>query len=314
MTEWELLKKVSVSFFLGFFWLGGNLYSQTKKTDAIKQVTIRPGEVLLLKFPVLDSIKDGEIVCGDQRFKHEIKNGEVTAYISESYFSEFVSKECAWKSKIDPLLSHALVKLKVKTKKFPQEFLKVDSKKVQLSDKDFERAKEEQEILNLIFAKSSDELLFNGPFQKPLKSTITSYYGIQRVYNKVKKGQHLGTDFRAPIGHAVPAANRGKVVMAQDLFFSGKTVIIDHGLEIFTIYGHLSEFQVKVNDMVEAGQILAKSGNPGRSSGPHLHWGVKVGNNFVDGLQLVELTTKEYGHGRKKPTSASQGIQSAHSN
>ena len=79
------------------------------------------------------------------------------------------------------------------------------------------------------------------------------------------------------------------MALAQELFFSGNTVIVDHGLGIYTFYGHLSEIDVKAGDEVESGQVLGKVGATGRVTGPHLHWGLTVERARVNPLQLVKL-------------------------
>jgi murein DD-endopeptidase MepM/ murein hydrolase activator NlpD len=84
------------------------------------------------------------------------------------------------------------------------------------------------------------------------------------------------------------------VVLAQELFFAGNTVVIDHGLGIYTFYAHLSEIDVKVGDDLESGQVLGKVGATGRVTGPHLHWGLTVERARVNPLQLVKLLKSEY--------------------
>src|SRR5439155_23378506 len=81
-------------------------------------------------------------------------------------------------------------------------------------------------------------------------------------------------DFPSPTGTPIHAAQSGRVTLAQELFFSGNTVVVDHGLGIYTFYGHLSEMDVKVGDQLQSGQVLGKVGATGRVTGPHLHWGL----------------------------------------
>ncbi|MEK6625979.1 MAG: M23 family metallopeptidase [Bdellovibrionota bacterium] len=265
-----------------------------------REITIRPGEVRLLKFQRPEIFQQGELWCGEQKFLIQEQGADLIAFISESYFAEIEQRMCFWKT---PSVVYKIANVNIQMRTFPQEFLKVNPKTIELSKQDFERAKSEQQILSVVYANSSKILFFSTPFKRPLKSRITSYYGIQRLYNNVKKGQHLGIDFRARVGVPVPASNRGKVVMAQDLFFTGLTVIIDHGLGIFSIYGHLSSILVNVGDIVIPTTILGNSGNTVRASGPHLHWGVKVGQHLVDGLQLIEMTEKEFAHDRQNLSS-----------
>jgi murein DD-endopeptidase MepM/ murein hydrolase activator NlpD len=79
------------------------------------------------------------------------------------------------------------------------------------------------------------------------------------------------------------------VVLAEELFFAGNTVVVDHGLGIYTLYGHLSEIDAKVGDVLETGDVLGKVGATGRVTGPHLHWGLTVEKARVNPLQLVKL-------------------------
>jgi len=78
------------------------------------------------------------------------------------------------------------------------------------------------------------------------------------------------------------------------LDFTGGTVIVDHGMDIFTVYGHLSKVKAKEGQMVELGEIIGLSGNTGRSSGPHLHWGVKIHGHYINGFSLIEETKKQF--------------------
>jgi murein DD-endopeptidase MepM/ murein hydrolase activator NlpD len=96
-------------------------------------------------------------------------------------------------------------------------------------------------------------------------------------------------DFPAPNGTPVHAAQSGRVVLAEELYFSGNTVIVDHGLGIYTFYGHFSETDVKLGDTVNAGTILGKVGATGRVTGPHLHWGLTVERARVNAVDIVKV-------------------------
>ena len=145
-----------------------------------------------------------------------------------------------------------------------------------------------------LYGQSADTPYFNQPFKAPLDSFITSIYGNKRVYNNDHKSQHLGTDYRAAVGVPIPSVNRGKVLFAGDLFYTGGTVIIDHGMDIFTVYGHLSAVKTEAGKIVEPGEIVGLSGSTGRSSGPHLHWGVKIHGHYVNGYSLIDETKKHF--------------------
>lgn len=260
------------------------------KNPTIREMTIRPGEARFMEFS-LPKGKNTKLFCKNKSVKLQQTASKAMAIVTESYFSEMQPFTCQLKQK-DQVLEE--VHFKVEHKEYKAEHLNVDFKRIKLSAKDQKRADEEQLMLNKLYSRSEGRYLFTAPFKLPLNSFVTSYYGTRRVYNKKKKGQHLGTDFRAAIGVKVPAANDGKIVFAGDLFYTGWTVIIDHGLDIYTVYGHLSKTLVEAGQIVKQGDIIALSGNTGRSSGPHLHWGVKIQGDYVDGHNLVEESSKYF--------------------
>ncbi len=251
------------------------------------EVDIFPGEARLLE--VENPGGQVKFFCRDKEQKVMSTKDKILAVVVESYFSTFQKFSCKLVTDGKMLYSWQFF---VKSKKFPSEKLRVDPKKIKLSEKDQNRVIKEQEVLDKIYASSDNILHISKAFIKPLDSQITSFYGIRRIYNNQKQGQHLGVDFRANVGIKVPATNKGKIVFSGDLFYTGGTVIIDHGLEMFSVYGHLSETFAQVGDIVERGDIIGLSGNTGRSSGPHLHWGVKIQGQYVDGISLIEETKK----------------------
>ena len=126
-------------------------------------------------------------------------------------------------------------------------------------------------------------------FAWPRQDRITAPYGDLRTYNGKKQSQHFGNDIGGDSGTPVSAANAGTVVMTRDNFASGNTVLVHHGAGLYTAYFHLSAMEVKEGERVERGQLLGKVGNTGRVTGPHLHWGVKVDDLWVDGQTLLKL-------------------------
>jgi murein DD-endopeptidase MepM/ murein hydrolase activator NlpD len=116
-----------------------------------------------------------------------------------------------------------------------------------------------------------------------------SNFGKRRVLNGHPGSPHSGVDFPAPTGTPVHAAQKGRVVLAEELYFSGNTVIVDHGLGIYTFYCHFSEIDAKVGDEVIAGTVIGKVGATGRVTGPHLHWGLQVQHTRVNALELLRV-------------------------
>lgn len=243
------------------------------------KVSVEPGGIKQIDLGA--NFNSDIIICGDKKFEVGSSKENKFFVYSESYFSDLNSKKCQ--------SDNYIVNITVEDKKFPFEQLKVDKKRVSLSKKDLKRVQEEQELLNKLYSKPFQDIIPNNSFQLPIKSLVTSEYGKKRLFNKKRKSQHLGIDFRAKVGKKIEAANSGIVILSQDLFYTGFTVIIYHGLGIYTVYGHLSKLLVKDGEKVEKGKVIGLSGNSGRVTGPHLHWGVKVNGNWSNGKDLLTL-------------------------
>jgi murein DD-endopeptidase MepM/ murein hydrolase activator NlpD len=180
--------------------------------------------------------------------------------------------------------------VEVEPKKYPTTELKVDDKYVELSKSDLARALKEAKEIEAIHAKITSEPLWDKPFSVPISGeTKGTNFGHRRVFNGQPRAPHAGADLHAGLGTPVHAANRGRVVLAKDLFFTGNTVIIDHGLGVYSLYAHLSRIDVKVGQMVSNSELLGLSGATGRVTGPHLHWGMMVQGARVDPFTLVDI-------------------------
>ena len=128
------------------------------------------------------------------------------------------------------------------------------------------------------------------PFSIPIPGeTSGTNFGHRRIFNGEPRAPHAGADLRAKTGTPIHATNRGRVVLAKSLFFTGNTVILDHGMGIYSLYAHLSRLDVKVGDIINNGQQVGLSGATGRVTGPHLHWGMMVQGARVDPFTLVNL-------------------------
>ena len=143
--------------------------------------------------------------------------------------------------------------------------------------------------MRAIFDTVTPERFWDGAFHLPLKDVATGgNFGRRRVLNGQARSPHAGVDFPALKGTPVFAAQRGKVVVAEDLYYSGNTVVLDHGYGIYTLYAHLSEIDVKPGDTVENNAEIGKVGATGRVTGPHLHWGLTVQHARVNAMQIVQ--------------------------
>jgi murein DD-endopeptidase MepM/ murein hydrolase activator NlpD len=152
-----------------------------------------------------------------------------------------------------------------------------------------ERIDAEARELSDIWAHGEPQRLWSGPFVRPVPDAANSAFGTRSVYNGEARSPHSGADFLSPEGRPVKAPNAGRIVLAGARYFTGNTVIIDHGLGMFSLFAHLSEIDVKAGDTVAAGDLVGKVGATGRVTGPHLHWTVRVNGARVDPLSLLDV-------------------------
>ena len=165
----------------------------------------------------------------------------------------------------------------------------MDEEYVTPSAENVKRAEAETRLLEALWKTSTPGRLWQGNFIQPARGKMTSPFGARRVLNDKPARPHTGVDFAASAGTFVKAANAGQVVVADDLFFSGNTVVIDHGLGLYTIYAQGSKLLVKEGQSVRKGQTIARVGSTGRTTGPHLHWGCRLHGARVNALSLLRL-------------------------
>ena len=133
------------------------------------------------------------------------------------------------------------------------------------------------------------ERLWTAAFVRPVPQEANSAFGTRSIFNGKPRNAHGGADFLSPGGTPIHAPNAGRIAVARNLYFSGNTVIIDHGLGLFSMLAHLSQIEVHEGDRIAAGQLLGLVGATGRVTGPHLHWAVRAGGARVDPLSLLAL-------------------------
>lgn len=252
----------------------------------IKQ-DIYNGFAAKIEYQIDEDVKQLKLKCHDKEAGFDKIDKGIRFFVSAPY--KFKSDKFKCELSSDKFGWTTIVEFSIKPYAYKQEFLKVPKKHVDLSKEAIERWKKEVARLKEVYAAGIlDRALFSEEFRRPLNSKVTSLYGKRRVFNNKKDSWHSGIDFRARRPTPIPSSNRGKVAFTGDLFFNGKTVIIDHGLGIFTLYCHLSKIKVQEGEIIPRGEIIGLSGNTGRSSAPHLHWGVKISGNWINGFSLLD--------------------------
>ena len=181
-----------------------------------------------------------------------------------------------------------IVALPVARRRVPRERLRVSPEFAEPPDSLTERIRLEQELVQGVRQRAHETpRLWRVPFVRPRASGVTSGFGVARVFNKVLRSRHWGVDFAGRIGAPVRAANRGVVALVADLYYSGTTVLVDHGAGLVTGYFHLSRVLVVPGDTVDVGQVIGRVGSSGRVTRSHLHWFAAYGGITVDPLDLV---------------------------
>jgi len=177
----------------------------------------------------------------------------------------------------------------VMKEEYPEQRLTLPSKMVDLDKKTLARVKTESKAVHEAFAGFVPHPLWKGRFVEPVRGKISGRFGSRRVINGQPRKPHSGEDIAAPKGTPVVAMNAGMVRLTTDHFFSGKGVIVDHGLGLFSMYFHLSSVDVAHGQVVKKGQVIGKVGSTGRATGPHLHWGVRLNGARVDPYSLLAV-------------------------
>ncbi len=189
----------------------------------------------------------------------------------------------------DGTTKHIRRELLIQDKEFPVTRLWVKQEYVTPPAEALERIKVEAELLEEIYNIFTPSWLGEGPFIIPSDGEAKPNFGERRIFNNEPRSPHSGVDISSPLGAPVLACNSGKVVLANDLYYAGKTVIIDHGLGVFTLYCHFSKIIAKRGTMVKKGETIGEIGATGRVTGPHLHWGVRVSGSRIDPFSLLDL-------------------------
>jgi len=247
--------------------------------------TIAPGDPFLLRVKGLDSALHprASVFGRELRFvscgkRCQLAVGGADIAVKPGRYRVVVSAGRNKRSTVIDVQPHA----------FPILRLTLPADKVTLSEENAERVLEEENLLRALWSEQT-EMMWEGNFMLPLRNEISTQFGVKRIINGEKQSLHRGIDIRGTEGEEVRASNRGIVVLAKDLFFGGNTLVLDHGAGIYSVYMHLERFLRSRGEEVTRGDIVGYVGSTGRSSGPHLHFGVKVQDVSVNPVAFMKL-------------------------
>ena len=176
--------------------------------------------------------------------------------------------------------------LTVTARRFRTRTLSVDPAFVTPPESAAEQIAQDSRDLEAIYVRATATPWF-GSFTVPVPHAANSAFGSRSVFNGELRNIHAGADFGSPPGTPIKAPGDGEVALARDLYFSGHTVVIDHGLGLVSVLAHMSTIGVTAGARVRAGDVLGRVGATGRVTGPHLHWGVRLNGARVDPLSLL---------------------------
>jgi murein DD-endopeptidase MepM/ murein hydrolase activator NlpD len=151
------------------------------------------------------------------------------------------------------------------------------------------RIADEAARLSALWSVTTPKALWEGPWVRPVSEPANSAFGSRSVFNGQARAPHGGADFLSPAGTPVKAPAGGTVVVAAPLYYTGNTVVIDHGLGVYSMFAHFATIAVHEGDVVTAGALVGHVGATGRVTGPHLHWAVRVAGARVDPLSLLDV-------------------------
>ena len=191
--------------------------------------------------------------------------------------------------KQDQMISRHHVNVKVNWVDFGESRITItDQSKVTLSAADQARANKESLEIKKALRETTTEITPSFYFIPPVPGIITSPFGKQRFINGLPRSAHLALDFRGSVGTPIVSPLKGKVVLVGDYFYTGLTLILDHGYGLFSSYAHMSEIKVKLGDLIEQSSEIGLVGSTGRVTGPHLHWTVYFDGNKVNPESLIQ--------------------------
>ena len=252
---------------------------------------IQPGSVVLLTVTTAAPISnlDGRAFGRPVRFWPAVEAGEWRGLVA----ADLEAKPGAYDVTLNGADAQGAsltgqIRLTLQTKRFETRRLSVGAEFVNPPATEAERIAAEAKRLASLFTQTTPRV-WRGSFQLPVPGQATSSFGRLTVLNGSPRGRHQGADFRAAAGTTVVAPNAARVVLAEDLYFSGNTVVLDHGLGMFSLLAHLSRIDVTQGQEVERGAVLGASGATGRVTGPHLHWALRLSEFSVDPLSVVTV-------------------------
>ena len=251
--------------------------------------TISQGEVALLYIQKLEKVKPKVTWMGKKiTLLYETKSDAWEGFIGV----DLTTKPGRYNMEISISDSNRpkVITVNVPARDYGVRRLTLPKEMVELNTNALKRVRQESKTVKGLFASSDKTPLWIGRWIRPVPGMIVGPFGRGSIINGMERSPHSGVDLKAAEGDPIKATNRGIVALVAHLFFSGLSIIIDHGGGIQSMYFHLSKALVKVGQLVEKGAIIGLAGSSGRVTGPHLHFGIRLNNGRIDPIKLIEIS------------------------
>jgi murein DD-endopeptidase MepM/ murein hydrolase activator NlpD len=268
---------------------GGAAAASAPRSMVSKPIEILQGEIVEMKIPA-DGVTAFEGRMGKEPiYFFPVENGNFDALIG----ADVEAKPGLVKILLRGVTASGAsrkrqIGVRIKAKAFKQESVTVPAEFDQFTPELLQRIRREQEQFAQIYRAATPTRFWELPFISPVPVELTSPFGYRRVINGTPRSPHTGTDLRAAMGTEVKVSNHGRVVLTGDFYFAGRSVVVDHGAGLFTMYFHLSQIKAEEGADVHKGDVIGLSGMSGRVTGPHLHWGALLNGARVDPLALID--------------------------
>ena len=236
----------------------------------------------------------GHFIIGKTDPKAKIFIGKKEVKVSKNgYFVFGIDRDRKFDVLITKIINgnkEKIVKKVFKRKYKIQRIDGLEESKVTPPEEVYKRIKEENNKIGEARAINSDLTFFKDQFIMPVKGIITGVYGSQRILNGKPRWPHYGIDIAAKLVTKIKSSGTGIVTMAEgDLYYTGGTIIMDHGHGISTIYSHLDKVMVKVGEQINQGDIIGTVGSTGRSTGPHLDFRINWFQTRLDPMSVLNI-------------------------
>jgi murein DD-endopeptidase MepM/ murein hydrolase activator NlpD len=262
--------------------------SQTAKTITVTATPApaRPGDLVVLTIVTPAPVESVRV----RAFSRDLPSFG----INKTTFSALVGIDLAvvpgtYRIAIESGATRTLFPLIVTARKFATRTLNVDPAFVNPPPSAVPRIQREAKELEGIWQAPVSQKLWEGAWVPPVPQPANSAFGTRTILNGEPRSPHSGADFGSPTGTPIKAPNAGRIILADSLYYTGNTIVIDHGLGLYSLFAHLSETSVHVQDLVKTGDVIGAVGATGRVTGPHLHWSVRVNGARVDPVSLLEV-------------------------